>query len=635
MLSAIRQGVRPVLKAVSESAPKLQKRGIAHDGFKGIKFKQARLDRLGGSRPDLRGHALTKHRGEFLANYVNTPREDGFAPHYKYLGVASGHAAVNVVAAGGGHVGIYSGGWQANAMKNRLKDCLPDLLHVSIEEPAMLAEEHNNFVIKADKIQHLRETDERASFEGMSAEQREAAEVKLAGEHLNLFDHSLLADLEQGWRNPEKVRMATKLSVQHGINIIHIEDQGRNKRCGHLGGKELAPISDYCQILEAANFAAQEELGPEQAEKQWVTFVARTDAYSADRIEYSKLLEDPKNLDHPFIDWDRGVTPDGMYLYLKKGINPETGNTWGLDLSIVRGTEVVKRGLASHVWMETPDADLHVAKAFLQGVNDKLAPLGLEAKGLYNHSPSFDWDTKFYMAAQPLAERLATFMQDQVISRVESGSMTLDSASVAIREFLIKEGDSVLGDGLFTGENIQELLGNGLDLSRGEEKWLENLNSIRQFQTQIPHGLQQHRVQRLMQQVEGKQFRPLHHMTNVIVAQRLLNFEPMLAGFGYDQHLVTLPGWHIEGLYHNLLAEGMNKNGIHDYVKFSQRPGRKRFEATDMYPWYRHQTATGTGLEVAFNQEMGSHDTAALSGSTETADSEAREDMKKDRIVHD
>ena len=88
-----------------------------------------------------------------------------------------------------------------------------------------------------------------------------------------------MADLEQGWSIPEKTRIAVKKAIQNGVNVIHIEDQGVAKRCGHLGDKELATYEDYAVIMKSANLAALELLGPEQKEKQWVRFVARTDIF--------------------------------------------------------------------------------------------------------------------------------------------------------------------------------------------------------------------------------------------------------------------------------------------------------------------------------------------------------------------
>ena len=90
---------------------------------------------------------------------------------------------------------------------------------------------------------------------------------------------ALLADLEQGWSTPEKTRIAVKNAILNGINVIHIEDQGPKKRCGHLGDKELDTFENYLIIMKSANLAAQEILGKQQVTKQWVRFVARTDAF--------------------------------------------------------------------------------------------------------------------------------------------------------------------------------------------------------------------------------------------------------------------------------------------------------------------------------------------------------------------
>ena len=215
------------------------------------------------------------------------------------------YSAVNVVAGGKGKVGPYSGGWQANAMKNRLKMCLPDTLHVSPEESGNCAEEINNHLQRADAIQHIQKLDN----PDMNT--------------TNYYDMAMLCDLEQGWCTPEKVRIGTQLAIKNGINVIHIEDQGEKKRCGHLGDKELNTYEDYALILRSANLAAQELLGLEQAEQQWVRFVARTDALSAKRIHNSTNLSTPHHPEHKFVDWKKGASPDGKYLYLKQGINPE------------------------------------------------------------------------------------------------------------------------------------------------------------------------------------------------------------------------------------------------------------------------------------------------------------------------
>ena len=50
-------------------------------------------------------------------------------------------------------MGPYAGGWQINAMKNRLGMCLPDTLHVVPEEAANCAAEINEHLYRARLIQ--------------------------------------------------------------------------------------------------------------------------------------------------------------------------------------------------------------------------------------------------------------------------------------------------------------------------------------------------------------------------------------------------------------------------------------------------------------------------------------------------
>ena len=126
--------------------------------------------------------------------------------------------------------------------------------------------------------------------------------------------------------------MATKECILNGVNVLHIEDQGPKKRCGHLGDKELDTLDGYCQTLRSANLAAQELLGPGQANQQWVRIVARTDALSAKRMIYSDKLRDSNHPDHGFIDWERGASDDGKYLYIKTGKQPGNWKSMGIRI---------------------------------------------------------------------------------------------------------------------------------------------------------------------------------------------------------------------------------------------------------------------------------------------------------------
>jgi len=570
------------------------------NNFNGIKFSKNSLNKLSGSK-QLSGLELTKHRGEYLTDYIFNSSEEN--PFYQFLGTTTGISAVNVVAGGRGNIGPYIGGWQINAMDNRLNESMPDTLHVSPEEPGYSAIEINNHLEKADQIQHLNKLNN--------------------SDHpkdVDYYDLALLADLEQGWSNPEKVRMATKRAVLNGINLIHIEDQGIYKRCGHLGDKELAPLDEYKMILKSANLAAQELLGPEQATNQWVRFVARTDALSAKRIMYSNNLKDERHPDHKFIDWARGPTPDGKYLYLKEGINPETGNAWGLDLSIMRCTEVVKDGLASHVWMETPNADLRVARDFMQGVNKNLEVYDKKAYGLYNHSPSFDWDVKYYEEALPMANNIVKFIENFW----PGNTYNIHTKNSILKDWLNNFGDKVQGDHTFSDKSINNIILASHDHINGSHHNNDMLDTANNLLQDFNDSYYLDQCKQLLNKYKTHNKTPIDIICDEIVSERLKKFEPILASYGFNTHLITLPEYHVIAYNMYKLADEFKDNGIFAYVNQVQRPERIKYENSDNYTYYKHQTATGTGLEAEFNTLVGSSNSNILSGSTESDDSKRR-----------
>lgn len=57
---------------------------------------------------------------------------------------------------------------------------------------------------------------------------------------------------------------------------------------------------------------------------------------------------------------------------------------------------------------------------------------------------------------------------------------------------------------------------------------------------------------------------------------------------------------------------------INAFVKETQRPKRKYSLNDPMYTYYKHNSATRTGVEAEFNKAVGSADIYTLSDSTES-----------------
>ena len=190
----------------------------------------------------------------------------------------------------------------------------------------------------------------------------------------------------------------------------------------------------------------------------------------------------------------------------------------------------------------------------------------------------------------------------------------------AIRKFLLTDGDEVKGDHHFTSKNIKLIAQNVVDYMRGEEKWKENLSQmLNEKDTYINYA-----IRRKINKELNKGFCPKENITEIIVDQRLNNFSKMLASFGFDMHLITLPEFHVTAFNMHKLADKFPMMGINAFVQNTQRPERIYSIKDPTYTYYKHQSATGTGVEAAFNVAVGSADINTLSDSTEADDIKKR-----------
>jgi len=298
--------------------------------------------RLRGSI-DIR-YTLAEMGAERLWDLLNTE------PYVNALGALTGNQAIQQVRAG--LKAIYLSGWQVAADANLAGHMYPDQSLYPSNSVPQVVKRVNQALQRADQVDHV---------EGRS------------GTH---WFAPIIADAEAGFGGALNAFELMKMMIEAGAAAVHFEDQlASEKKCGHLGGKVLIPVSQFIRTLASARLAADVMGVP-------TLVVARTDAHSA-----TLLTSDVDERDRPFLTGER--TPEGFFRIKN-----------GLQMAIARA--IAYAPYADVLWCETSTPDVDEAREFAEGVHAKY-PGKLLA---YNCSPSFNWAKKLS------PDQIASFQRD-------------------------------------------------------------------------------------------------------------------------------------------------------------------------------------------------------------------------------
>ena len=255
-------------------------------------------------------------------------------PYIHTFGAYNGQQAVQHVKAG--LKAIYCSGWQVAAAANSNNEVYPDQSLYSVDSVPNVVRNINNAFRRADQIQYA---ESGTGFEFAP----------------------IIADAEAGFGGVLNSYELARNLIEAGAAGVHFEDQlASAKKCGHLGGKVLIPLSDAIRNLNAARLAA-DVAGVD------TLVVARTDAESA-RL----LSSDYDQADFKWMSGDR--TADGFWQI-----------EGGLEMGCERGAAYAE--YADLVWCETSKPCLKEARRFADAVKGSCP----DAMLAYNCSPSFNW----------------------------------------------------------------------------------------------------------------------------------------------------------------------------------------------------------------------------------------------------
>jgi len=310
--------------------------------FAGIRrdYSQQDVEKLSGSFR-IR-HTLAEMGAARLWHLLKT---ENYVPT---LGALTGNQAMQQVKAG--LKAIYLSGWQVAADANLAGEMYPDQSLYPVNSVPMVVRRINNALRRADQID------------------------RLEGNTGTYWMAPIIADAEAGFGGALNAFELMRAMIEAGAAGVHFEDQlASEKKCGHLGGKVLVPISQHIRTLNAARLAAD-------VEGVATILLCRTDSHAA-----QLLTTDVDERDRPFLTGER--TPEGFFR-IKPGC--------GVDYAIARSLAYAP--YADLLWWETSEPNLAEAERFANEIA-KHHPGKMLA---YNCSPSFNWKKK--LAPEKIAE---------------------------------------------------------------------------------------------------------------------------------------------------------------------------------------------------------------------------------------
>jgi isocitrate lyase len=310
--------------------------------FAGVRrdFTQADVDKLAGNFRVK--HTLADMGARRLWSLLKTE------PFVNTLGALTGNQAVQQVKAG--LKAIYLSGWQVAGDANTAGQMYPDQSLYPVNSVPEVVKRINNALRRCDQI------------------------ARMEGDTDTYWMAPIVADAEAGFGGALNAYELMKSMIEAGAGGVHFEDQlASEKKCGHLGGKVLVPISQHIRTLNAARLAADVEDVP-------TVLLCRTDSHSA-----QLLTADVDERDRPFITGER--TAEGFHR-IKTNV--------GVDYAIARSLAYAP--YADLLWWETSEPNLEEAERFANEIARHYPGKMLA----YNCSPSFNWARK--LAPEKIAE---------------------------------------------------------------------------------------------------------------------------------------------------------------------------------------------------------------------------------------